>query len=70
MPSVIWLLEPALVVFLLLGGTVANRQRGCGQSRSGLRSPRDDQPIPDLEDALSSEKDSLYANDAAAPSSL
>ena len=71
MPSIIWLLEPALIVCLLLGGTVANRRRGCGRSRIRLGSPRDDHSIPSLEDALSSEdEDSVYANDAAAPSSI
>ena len=69
MPSVSWLLEPALVIFLLLGGTVANRRRRCGQSPLSLGSPRNGKPLSDLEDALSSEdEDSVYANDAALPS--
>lgn len=71
MPSISWLLEPALIVFLLLGGTVANRRRRCGQSRLSLGSPRDDKSLSDLEDALSSEdENSVYANDAAPPSSV
>ena len=70
MPSTVWYLEPALIVFLLLGGTVANRRRRCGQSRLSLRSLRDDKSISDLEDALSSEdEDSISANNGAPPSS-
>ena len=69
MPSITWLLEPGLVVFLLLGGTIANRRRRCGQSRLSLGSPKDDKSLSDLEDALSSEdEESLSANDAAPPS--
>lgn len=69
MPSTVWFFEPALIVSLLLGGTIANRRRRCSQSRLRLGSPKDDQSISDLEDALSSEyEDSVYANDAAAPS--
>ena len=70
MPSVSWVLEPALIVCLLLGGTVANRRRRSGQSRLSLGYPRDDKSVSDLEDALSSEdEDSVYANNAAPPSS-
>ena len=70
MPSISWLLEPALIVCLLLGGTVANRRRRCGQSRLSLGSPRYETVISDLEDALSSEdEDCVSANDAAPPSS-
>ena len=70
MPPTVWFFEPGLIVFLLLGGTIANRRRRCGQSRVRLGCPKDDQSISDLEDALSSEdEDSVYANDAAAPSS-
>ena len=69
MPPTAWFFEPALIVCLLIGGTVANRRRRCSQSRVRLESPKDDQSISDLEDALSSEdEDSAYANDAAAPS--
>lgn len=69
MPSTISFLKPALVVFLLLGGTVANRRRRYSQSRISLGTPRGDQSISSLEDAFSSEdEDSVYTNDAAAPS--
>ena len=69
MPPTAWFFEPALIVCLLLGGTVANRRRRCSLSRVCLGSPKDDQSISDLEDALSSEdEDFVYANDAAAPS--
>ena len=70
MPSTVWYLEPALIVFLLLGGTVANRRRRCGQSRLSLGSLRDDKSTSDLEDALSSEdEDTVSANNTAPPSS-
>lgn len=68
--SISWLLEPALIACLLLGGTAANRRRKCGQSRLSLGSPRDDKAVSDFEDGTSSEdEDSVYAYDAVPSSS-
>ena len=69
MPSTVWFLEPALIVFLLLGGTVANRRRRCSYSRIHFGTPKDDQSISSFEDGLSSDDEgSVYANDNAVPS--
>ena len=68
MPSTVWFLEPTLIVFLLLGGTVANRRR---TSRVDLEAPKDNQSISSLEGGISSDNESLiYSNDAAVPFSV
>ena len=58
-----WFWEPALITFLLLGGTIANRRRKNRHSCQRFKCARENQSRCDLEDGLSAPEEENFSHD-------